>query len=215
MDAGARAQDGVRDAGDGFVLSHHTAVQDLFHVQELLALSGHELGDRDPRPAGDNARDLLLRHRIPQQGGGGALFGFRLGELFLEFGQFAVFQFRRAVEVVGVLRLLDGGVGRFDLLADLLRPSDGRLFGFPFGFHGGEGLTVLRELPPDIGKMLLREFVGLFRECRLLNLMLHDAAGDLVHLGRHRIHFGLDERARLIHEVDRLIRQEPVGDIPM
>ncbi len=43
--------------------------------------------------------------------------------------------------------------------------------------------------------------------------MLHDLAGDVVQLGRHRVHLGPDHRTRLVHKVNRLIRQEPVGDV--
>ena len=38
---------------------------------------------------------------------------------------------------------------------------------------------------------------------------------DIVHLGRHGVHFGLDEGAGFIDEVDGLVRQEPVRDVPV
>ena len=45
------------------------------------------------------------------------------------------------------------------------------------------------------------------------NFQLHDMAADIVQLGRQGIDFRTDHGAGFIHQVDGLIRQEPVGDV--
>ncbi len=57
--------------------------------------------------------------------------------------------------------------------------------------------------------------VGLLGQCRLLDLQPHDPAGQLVQLGRHRVDLGTQPRAGLVNQVDRLVGQEPVGDVAM
>ena len=43
--------------------------------------------------------------------------------------------------------------------------------------------------------------------------MLDDLALDNIQLGGHGVHLGADHGAGLIHQVDGLIGEEPVGDI--
>src|SRR2546427_5863028 len=53
-------------------------------------------------------------------------------------------------------------------------------------------------------------YTTLFRST--LDLELHDAALDLVDLLGHRVDLHPDAGRRLVHEVDRLVGQEAVGD---
>ena len=55
--------------------------------------------------------------------------------------------------------------------------------------------------------------VLLLLQRRALDLELHDLSLELVDLGRHRVEFHPQPRRRLVDEVDRLVRQEPVGDV--
>jgi hypothetical protein len=57
--------------------------------------------------------------------------------------------------------------------------------------------------------------VALLLEGLPLDLELHDAAGDLVELSGHRVDLRPEPRRRLVHEVDGLVGQEPVGDVPV
>src|SRR2546427_8391890 len=54
-------------------------------------------------------------------------------------------------------------------------------------------------------------YTTLFRST--LDLELHDAALDLVDLLGHRVDLHPDAGRRLVHEVDRLVGQEAVGDV--
>ena len=59
----------------------------------------------------------------------------------------------------------------------------------------------------------LRRGVGLLVERHLLDLELEDAALDDVDLGRQRVDLDAQLRRRLVHEVDRLVGQEPARDV--
>ena len=63
--------------------------------------------------------------------------------------------------------------------------------------------------------MLLRQLVRLLLQGGLLDLVLDDLPADHVHLRGHGVHLRADHGAGLIHQVDGLVGQEPVGDIPV
>ena len=63
--------------------------------------------------------------------------------------------------------------------------------------------------------MLLGERIALLFQSRFLNLMLNDAPLDHVQLGGHGIDFGADGGTCLVDKVDGLVRQKPVGDVPV
>ena len=71
----------------------------------------------------------------------------------------------------------------------------------------------LGQLLLELRQALPRGGVGLLLQGLALDLELHDAAGDLVQLGRHRVDLRAQPRRRLVHEVDGLVGQEPVGDV--
>ena len=60
---------------------------------------------------------------------------------------------------------------------------------------------------------LLRRLVALLAQRLALDLELHDPAFELVELGRHRVDLHPQLRRRLVDEVDRLVGQEPIGDV--
>ena len=59
----------------------------------------------------------------------------------------------------------------------------------------------------------MRGLVGLLLQRLALDLHLHDAAIELVELFGLRIDLHPQARGRLVHEVDRLVGQEAVGDV--
>ena len=62
-------------------------------------------------------------------------------------------------------------------------------------------------------ELLDGKLVVLLLEDCLLYLVLEYLSPYLVKLGRHRIHFGTYKRTSLVHKVDSLVGQEPVGDV--
>ena len=190
-------------------------MEDVLQVEELLPLPLHEPGHRDAGPALDDPGDLLLGDLVPQQGALTALIGNLLLRLqrLLQLGDPAVLQLGGFVEVILPLGLLQGGVGGLQVLPELLHLSDGALLVVPLGFLGLELLPHVGELLLDLRQVLLGELVGLLLQGGLLNLMLDDLPLDDVQLGGHGVHLGADHGAGLVHQVDGLVRQEPVGDI--
>ena len=55
--------------------------------------------------------------------------------------------------------------------------------------------------------------IGFLLQRLALDLQLDDAAVELVEFFRLGIHLHAQPRRRLVHQVDRLVRQEPVGDV--
>ena len=139
--AGTAAQNGLGDLLHGLVLADHAAVQLLGELEQLLALALLELGHGNAGPAADNTGDLVVGHLVAQQAFLPALaLGdlLLLGQLFLQAGQLAVFQFRSLAQIIGMLGLLNVRVDLLNLLAQLLHLLDGGLFVLPARLHGVE-----------------------------------------------------------------------------
>ena len=214
LDAGAGAQDGVGDVAHGLVLADDAAVQLVREAQQLLALALDEARDGDAGPAADDLGDLVLGDLLAEHPGGvGALLGGELGELLLEGGDGAVAELGDGVEVAGALEALAFVAGLRELLADLLHVLDGGLLALPLELHRGGFLLEGGELGAKGGEALLGGGVRLLFERRLLDFEARLAARGLVELGGHRVHLDADRGAGLVHEVDRLVGEEAVGDV--
>ena len=131
----------------------------------------------------------------------------------MKLGQTSVLELGRLVEVVFSLGALDVCRDGFNLLTQLLHAANRTLFLFPLGAQRFKLAAQLGKLLLQRGQTLLGKRVGLLFECRLLNLVLDDAAGDDVELGGHGVHLGADERAGLVDQVDGLVGKETVGDV--
>ena len=199
------------------LLADHPPVQHVGQVQQLFPLAFHQFFHRDAGPARHDAGDLLVGDAVPQQAGlllfsGQFFFG---GQLLLQLGQAAVFQLGGLVQVVLPLGLLDGGIGLLDLLPQGLHLADGVLLVFPLGLHLAELVLQLGQLFFDVLQAALAEGVGLLFQADLLDLQLGDLVGQVVHLAGHALHLGLDHGAGFVHQVDGLVGQEAVGDVPV
>ncbi len=78
-----------------------------------------------------------------------------------------------------------------------------------------EFILQLRKLFLQVGKPLRGQCVVFLLQRNFLNFQLLDLTAQLIKLCRHRIHFGLYESARFIDQIDCLVRQKPVADIPV
>ena len=215
-DAGTRALDGLADLLHGLVLADQAAVQHFVEVQQLLALTLHELCHRDAGPLGNDAGDLLLGHGVVHEGvvALAALGrGFGLGELLLEVRQVGVLQARGLFILIVALGLFDLGVQVVNVRLEGLDLLDAVLLGLPAGLLLVEAVLELGELLRELFEPVARELVVLFLEGHLLDLHLHNAAAQVVELRRHGVDLRADHGAGLIDEVDGLVRQETVGDI--
>ena len=216
LDPRTGPDDGVGHQPDGFVLAHDPLVQDLVQPEHLLPLPLLQAADRDAGPAGDDCGDLVAGHDLPQQAGA-ALLGRQ--PLLLGFqppfqiGDLAQAQFRGPVQVVVALGLLGVPPQLLQFLAERLHPAKRVALGLPLGPQRvGLGPQVGQFLA-QVGQALLAGPVRLLGQRVLLDLQPHHPAGELVEFGRHGVDLGADHRAGLVDQVDRLVRQEPVGDV--
>ena len=193
-------------------------MEDILQPQQLIPLALHQLGNGNPGPPAHDLGDLLLGDLVVEQAGIAlALLGdpLLLLKLLLQGWQAAVFQLRQLVQVVAAFRLFNLAVDLVDLLPQLLHLADGLFFVFPFRFHLFKLGTELRQLFLQLLQMLLGKGVRFLFQGGLLDFQLHDLPGNLVQLRRHGIDLGADHGAGLVYQVDGLIRQKAVGNIPV
>ena len=192
-------------------------MQPLLHLQELADLALKELGDRDAGPLAHDVGDVLRGHLL----GDHLVPLLQLGQLrlagrdlFLELHERAVLELGGLGEVGGALGRLDLGAHRFEprlLLTDLRERG---LLLVPVGTHALARFLEVGELLLQFGKTLLARGVGLFLERLALDLEPADGPLDLVQFHWHRVDLHAELRSGFVHEVDRLVRQEPVVDVP-
>ena len=184
-------------------------VQDLVEAQQLLPLALLQPADRDAGPRGDDLGDLVLGDHLAQQpvlallGGELLLLG---REPALQLGEPAVAQLGGPVEVVVALGLLGLVAHLLQLAAQLLHPADGLPLGLPLGVLGvGLGAQV-GQLAAQLVEAGLAGRVGLLGQRGLLDLQPGHPPGELVEFGGHRVDLGAQPGARLVDQVDRLVR---------
>ena len=187
------------------VLPHHPGVEALLHVHELLDLTLEEPVGRDPCPLRDDERDvvlvdLLLHHLLALRA---------LGQAGLELREQPVADLGDAGEIAGPLSPLGLHAQLVDLARDLLHPVEPVLLDRP-----SRRQLVTGSL--GLGELLLERRPGgsgLLHHRGELNLQLGDTALGLVELHRRRVDLHPQPRAGLVDEIDRLVREKPVGDV--
>src|SRR5579885_3443412 len=175
------------------------------------ALARQHLLDRDAGPARDDGGDVLVGHRLVDHPVSLRPLG-RL-QLALEIGDDAVGQLARPAPIALALHDLELGAGVFELLLQLLRARQLVLLGAPLRRQLGRALFELGQLLDEPAEALARSLVLLLLQRLLLDLELDDAAVNLVDRLRLRIDLHPEARGGLVHEVDRLVGQEAVGDV--
>ncbi len=134
-------------------------------------------------------------------------------QLLLQGRKTAVLQFRGFFQIIILLRHLYLIFHALNLFAQLLHPLHRRFFIFPLRLFAAEFVAELREFLLQICKTFQTQTVRFFFQRSLLNLHLHHAAVELIQLRRHGIQLRLDQRARLIHQINRLVRQKAVRNV--
>ena len=130
-----------------------------------------------------------------------------------EFGDAAVGKLAGLGEVALPLRAVEFGPRLVELLLDLGRAGELLLLGHP---ALGERLALFLEIGQFLLEPLqtvLRGLVGLLLQRLALDLELDDAPVEFVERLRLGIDLHPEPRRRLVHEVDRLVGQEAVGDV--
>ena len=217
LDPGAGAKDRIGDEPNRLVLPDDAPVQDFIEAQQLLALPLHQAGDGNPRPPRHDLGDLGFGHLLAQQSalGAVAVAVFGLFQAALEIGKAAVLELRRLVEVLAALRFLDTAASLFDLLLQLAHLPDGAFLLFPLIAHCPGLRLQIGQLRPQRLQPFPAGAVLFFEQGSFLDLQLRRAPHRLVDLGRHRIDLRAYKGAGLVDEVDRLVGQEAVADVPV
>ena len=122
---------------------------------------------------------------------------------------------RGAIQVVVALGFLDLAAQLLELLAQRLQLVDCLALGLPLGRHRVGLSAKVREFPAQSLQALSARRVGLLLQRGLLDLQLHHAPCDRIQLLWHRVDLGADDGARLVDQVDRLVRQEAIGDVTL
>ena len=114
-------------------------------------------------------------------------------------------------DVGGVLVVVALGV--FELAADVGHVADAHLLALPLLAEAGELALELAHLFVDFGEAFLGVFLGFVLELAGGEFELHQAALHLVDLGRHAFEFHGEAAGGFVHQVDRLVGEEAVGDV--
>ena len=193
-------------------------MQNAFQAQQLLPLTLHQAADGDAGPLAHNVGDFIFRHGIVNHGiVAGVLFRRGLGvlELLFQRGQIGVFQLGGLLIFQIGLSPLNFAVHLLNLSFELLDAVHAALLRLPAGLHGVELLLLVRQILFQLLQTVSGQLVVLLLQRHFLNFLLHDPAAQVIQLRGHGVDLRADHGAGLIHQVNGLVRQEPVGDIPV
>ncbi len=134
-------------------------------------------------------------------------------KLSFQVGDDAVEQLRGAPEIAAALRHLDLAARLVQPLLQLLALVDRLLLRLPGGGHRVRFFFKLGEFPFQPRQPVLRGRVGFLFQRLALDLELDHPPVELVERLRLAVHLHPQPARRLVHEVDRLVGQEAVGDV--
>jgi hypothetical protein len=213
LEPGAGAAHGSRDGAHRLGLADDPLAELVLHAEQLVALALEHLVDRDAGPARHDLGDVVRGHGLLDHVAGLAALLLGLLQLLLERRDRAVGELAGAGEVARPLRLVEVAPRLVELLLDLGRGDELLLLRHPAVGEDTALLLEVGELLVEPAEPVLRRRVALLLERLALDLELDDAAVDLV----ERLGLGIDLHAQprrgLVDEVDRLVRQEAVGDV--
>ena len=212
--------DGIGDCAYGLILADHALMQFALHQQQLVALTLHQLADRNTGGTRDNLGNLFGADLGTQQLGHVAGFLLRLGVLrglqpFFKLGQLAVLQLGDLVEVALAGELFNLEADTVDLFHDVLGAERLGFFSLPDFVEVRDLFLQLGDLYFDQPKALLRSFVLLAAHGFTLDLQLDQAPVEAIHHLGLGVHLDLDLGRRLVDQVNSLVGQKAVGDIAM
>ncbi len=201
----------MRHRVDRLVLADHAPAQVVLHRQQLGPLALEHALDRNAGPARHHRGDVLGRHRLVDH-----LPAFRRlgrGQLLVQLRDAPVGQLAGLGPVAPALRLLQLEARALELLLELLRARELLLFRLPSGGQLGGLLLELAQLLLEPLQPLARRWILLLLQRLALDLQLDDAPVQLVELLGLGVDLHAQPGGRLVHQVDRLVRQEAIGDV--
>ena len=215
LDARTGADHRIRHSLHRFILSHHMFMQRFFQMNQLFPFTGSQPLHRNPRPGAHYTGNILFIHFFLQQRVFADSLVFQGLQLFLQFRQAPVLQFRQLVQVIvplGLLHLLLYGA---DFLLHFTNFYNAGLFIVPALDQGCVFFPQFGQLLLQLHQTIRRCRVFFFFQGLLFNFQLQNLTLAFINLRRRRINFRTEPGRRFIHQVNGLIRQEPVVDVPL
>ncbi len=215
-DAAPRSANGVGEDGERLALPDHAFLQVVFQLDQLLQLALHELAHGNAGPLGDHVGDVVRADLFLEHARAALntlqLRGFVL-HLGVQAGKHAVLNLGRPPPIGVALGLLKLHMQALDLLLEPPHRLDLLLFGLPNRAQPLDFCPEIGQLALGVVEPLLGGLVGLFEQRGLVDLKLVDLALQIVDLLRHAVHLDLQPGGGFVHEIDRLVRKEAVGDV--
>ncbi len=211
LEPGAAAAHRGGDGLDRVGLADHARAERGLHVEQFLALALEHPLHRNARPARDHRGDVVCGHFLAQHRA--LRGGLRLLELLGQRRDGAVVELGHPAEIARALRLLERDARLLELLLDPGLGVDLLLLGLPARGQLGRLLFEVGQLGFEVGQPVLRRGVGLLLQRLALDLELDDAPVEILDLLGLGFDFHADAARGLVHQVDRLVGQETVGDV--
>src|SRR3989338_10463073 len=218
-DAGPAALDGVGDFLHGFALSDDALFEFCFHPRELFGLFFEHAGDRDARPAGDDAGDVLLGYLLFQHAA-------RLLELLeplrrrfdiaLQGGDPPVAYLRGLREVGDVFGRVGFEARALKLAFSALDLGERLLLVLPLELELARRVAEVGDLFFDRSHARARlafSGLGFFLQGLALDLKAGDLAVRFFESRRVVLERKAQCGGRLVDEVDGFVGQEPLRDV--
>src|SRR6185312_9581699 len=196
-------------------LPNHALSQPAFHLHQLLHLALKHFGNRYPRPLAHNPGNVLLVHFFFQHPRTVRRFlrCRQLLQLLFQPRQFAVLNLRRPLQVAAPRLFFSLKPERLNLLLHLAQPGDGLALLLPAGAQSRRLLAQSRKLALHFLQAIFGIFVRLALQSGFLDFQRSRVTFQLVNLRRNRPDLNCQRSRRLVYKVNRLVRQEAIGDV--
>ena len=211
LQSGTASAHSIGHSTYGLILTHHSLVQHVLHVQQFGLLALEHTGHRYAGPFGDYLGYVLRLHRlVDKRVRIGRLLRRQLVYLLLGRGYLAVPQLGHTAIVTAAFRLISLIPVLLDVRALLGDTGQQVLFHLPFAVQIFQLFLCL-----FYGCLDLLQFgrTALTLDGLTLDLQLADLTVELVNRVRHRIHLQTQFRRGLVYEVNGLVREETVRDV--
>ena len=142
-------------------------------------------------------------------------FVLQFFQLIFQLRNVRVPDFRHFFQVAFTFELVHLHVQLVALFLDLLNAADLLFFDLPSGLQGVPLFPKVRQFLLHVLESILRGFVLLVFQRLHFDFVLANLAFQLIQFHRLRIDLHAYGRGRFVHQVNGLVRHEPLGDVPV
>ena len=207
---------GACHGGYRFVLAHDALVQLDLQVHELGHLALHHLGYGNARPCAYHLGDFLFGNLLFQNGAVALLSAYGLfcgGKLTLQLGNARITNLGSPGQIALAGCLLLFHMRGIDVRLQTLHAFDDVFLVAPFGLASIQPLFGGCHLATQVLEALCARGIAFLHKRLLFDLHLRIPALCLVDFLRHGVDLYTKTAGGFVHEVDRLVGQETIGDV--